>query len=199
MTFPKIEIKWDSVSDVHVYIKSDVVILFWQYCHVRTCQTSGNQIYRPQICGTHKLTGKIVLVLQREVGVSLFGHDTFQRYVFMLSTRFVRISGNGLSHKTRSHFLFAQHLEAYLMRVAKGLCVTRDGPKFAEWRVIEAKLSAWRGTATRQRDAWFLFYKPVTRDLYDLLIRLTVAAVTLFLVFSVLCWPSLDLWCLWPS
>ena len=96
---------------------------------MRTCQTSGNQIYRPQICGTHKLTGKIVLVLQREVGVSLFGHDTFQRYVFMLSTRFVRISGNGLSHKTRSHFLFAQHLEAYLMRVAKGLCVTRDGPK----------------------------------------------------------------------
>ena len=32
-----------------------------------------------------------------------------------LSTRFVRTSGNGLSHKTWSHFLFAQHLEAYLM------------------------------------------------------------------------------------
>ena len=80
----------------------------------------------------HKLTGKMVLVLQREVGVSLFGHDTFQRYVFMLSTRFVQTSGNGLSHKTRSHFLFAQHLEAYLIRA----------PKFAERRVIEAKLSA---------------------------------------------------------
>ena len=33
-------------------------------------------------------------------------------YVFMLSTRFVRTSGNGLCHKTWSHFLFAQHLEA---------------------------------------------------------------------------------------
>ena len=42
MTFPKIEIKWDSVGNVHVYIKSDVVILLWQYCHVRSCQTSGN-------------------------------------------------------------------------------------------------------------------------------------------------------------
>ena len=26
MAFPQIEIKWDWVSDVHVYIKSDVVI-----------------------------------------------------------------------------------------------------------------------------------------------------------------------------
>ena len=40
--FPKIEIKWDWVSDVQVYIKSDAVIWFWQYCHVRTRQTSEN-------------------------------------------------------------------------------------------------------------------------------------------------------------
>ena len=39
---PKVEIKWDWVSDVHVYIKSDVVILFWQYCHERIRQTSEN-------------------------------------------------------------------------------------------------------------------------------------------------------------
>ena len=29
VAFPKIEIKWDWVSDVHVYTKSDAVILFW--------------------------------------------------------------------------------------------------------------------------------------------------------------------------
>ena len=38
-----------------------------------------------------------------------------QRYVFVLSTRFVRTSGNSLSQKTLSHFLFAQHLEANLL------------------------------------------------------------------------------------
>ena len=31
MAFPKIEIKWDLVSDVHVYITFDTVIWFWQY------------------------------------------------------------------------------------------------------------------------------------------------------------------------
>ena len=44
MAFPKIKIKWDWVSDVHVYIKSDAVIWFWRYCHVKTRQTSENQI-----------------------------------------------------------------------------------------------------------------------------------------------------------
>ena len=44
MAFPKIKIKWDWVSDVHVYIKSNAVIWFWRYCHVRTRQTSENQI-----------------------------------------------------------------------------------------------------------------------------------------------------------
>ena len=44
MAFKKIEIKRDWVSDVHVYIKSDAVIWFWQYCHVRTRQTSENYI-----------------------------------------------------------------------------------------------------------------------------------------------------------
>ena len=62
------------------------------------------------------------LALLRDKRISLFGHGTFQRYVFMLSTRFVRISGKGLSHKTWSHFLFAQHLEAYFML---GLCDTK--------------------------------------------------------------------------
>ena len=44
MAFPKIEIKWDWVSDLHVYVKSDAVIWFWRCCHVRTRQTSENQI-----------------------------------------------------------------------------------------------------------------------------------------------------------
>ena len=42
----------------------------------------------------------------------MFGHGTIQRYVFMLSTRLIRTSGNGLSRKMWSRFLFPQHLEA---------------------------------------------------------------------------------------
>ena len=42
VAFPKIETKWDWVSDVHVYIKSEAVIWFWHYCHVRTRQTFEN-------------------------------------------------------------------------------------------------------------------------------------------------------------
>ena len=44
MAFPKIKIKWDWVSDVHVYSKSNAVIWFWRYCHVRTRQTFEYQI-----------------------------------------------------------------------------------------------------------------------------------------------------------
>ena len=66
-------------------------------------------------CVGNKLTGKMEVVLLRKEWISLFSHGTFQHYVFMLSTRFVRTSGNGLSHKTWSHFLFAQHLEAHLL------------------------------------------------------------------------------------
>ena len=65
--------------------------------------------------GTNKLTGKMNLVLLRYECISLFGHDTFQRYVFIFSTRFIRTSGSGLSHKTWSNFPFALHLEAYLL------------------------------------------------------------------------------------
>ena len=42
VAFPKIEKKLYWVSDVYVYIKSDAVIWFWQYCHVRTRRTSEN-------------------------------------------------------------------------------------------------------------------------------------------------------------
>ena len=69
--------------------------------------------YREQMCGANKLTGLLELVLLRYDWISLFGHGTFQRYVFMLSIRFVRTSENGLSHKTWSHFPFAHHLDAY--------------------------------------------------------------------------------------
>ena len=63
----------------------------------------------------NKLTGKMELVLLWGEWISVFGHGTSRHYVFMLSTRFVWTSGNGLSHKTWSHFLFAQYLEAYLL------------------------------------------------------------------------------------
>ena len=66
-----------------------------------------------QTCGLKKLTGKMEMMLQRNEWISLIGCRTFQRYVFMLSTRFVRTSGI-VCHKIWSHFLFAQHLEAYL-------------------------------------------------------------------------------------
>ena len=44
-------------------------------------------------------------------------------------------------------------------------------PKFAGWRVIKPKWSAWRGTGHHKLMRDFLFYKCVTRDLQDLLIR----------------------------
>ena len=62
------------------------------------------------------------LVLLREEWISLFGHGP----VFMLSTRFVRTSGNSLSHKTWIHFLFAQHLKAYLMLGLWETCLRYD-------------------------------------------------------------------------
>ena len=78
------------------------------------------------MCGANRLTGKMVLILPREEWISLFGHGTFQRYVIMLSTRFVRTSRNGLSHRTWSHFLFAWHLEAYLMLRLWWTCLLHD-------------------------------------------------------------------------
>ena len=49
------------------------------------------------MCGANKLTGKLEVVLQQDEWISLFGCRTFkQRYVFMLSTQFVRASGNGV-------------------------------------------------------------------------------------------------------
>ena len=47
------------------------------------------------MCGANKLTGKKELVLMQNEWILLFNHGTFQYYVFMLSTRFVRTSGNG--------------------------------------------------------------------------------------------------------
>ena len=95
VAFPKIEMKWDWVSDVHVYIKSDAVIWFWHYRHVRTRQTSA------QRCGANKLATKMELVLLLNEWTTLFSHGTFQRYVFMLSTRFVRTTRNNFNCLTK--------------------------------------------------------------------------------------------------
>ena len=43
MAFPKVEIKWVWVSDIHVYIKADAAIWLWRYCHVdRKCVVQTN-------------------------------------------------------------------------------------------------------------------------------------------------------------
>ena len=53
------------------------------------------------MCGAHKLTGKMELVLLPSEWTSLFSHGIFQRYVVMLSTRFVRTSGNNFDCLTK--------------------------------------------------------------------------------------------------
>ena len=55
--------------------------------------------YGLPMCGVNKLMGKMELVLLRDEWISLFSHGTFQRYVFVLSTRFVRTSGKFVSKK----------------------------------------------------------------------------------------------------
>ena len=50
----------------------------------------------------NKLAGKMELVLLLNESTSLFSHGTFQRYAFMLSTRFVRTSGNNLNCLTKN-------------------------------------------------------------------------------------------------
>ena len=49
----------------------------------------------------NKLTGKMELVLLLNELTSLLSHSTFQRYVFMLSARFVRTSGNNFNYLTK--------------------------------------------------------------------------------------------------
>ena len=53
------------------------------------------------MCGANKLAGEVELVLLRNEGISLLSHGTFQRYVFMFSTRLVRTSGNGFNYLTK--------------------------------------------------------------------------------------------------
>ena len=102
------------------------------------------------MCGANRLTGKMVLILPREEWISLFGHGTFQRYVIMLSTRFVRTSRNGLSHRTWSHFLFAWHLEAYLMLGLWWTCLPQD-KYFLCWKLKNQYLKLIVITFCKQR------------------------------------------------
>ena len=136
IAFPEIEIKWYWIIDAPVFITSDAVIWFWQYFRVKTRQTSENQITNCK-CGATKLTGNMEFVLQQDEWISLFGHGTFQRFVFMLSTWFVWTSGNGLSNKPLSHFLFTQHLGAYLMLGLWWACLKYDNffPNAGNWRI----------------------------------------------------------------
>ena len=101
MAFPKIEIKWDWVSDLHVYVKSDAVIWFWRCCHVRTRQTSENQITdRTCVVQTNSRVNGVGSTVRWVNLIVWLVLSYFQRYFFILSTRFVQTSENGLSHKT---------------------------------------------------------------------------------------------------
>ena len=83
--------------------------LHWVWCGnliltILSCENPSNiweSNYGPQMCGANKLTGKMELVLQLNEWTSLLSHGTFQRYVFMLSTRFVRTSGNNFNCLTK--------------------------------------------------------------------------------------------------
>ena len=57
--------------------------------------------YRPLMCGANELAGKMELVLLLNEWISLFSHGTFQLYVFMLSARFARTSGNNFNCITK--------------------------------------------------------------------------------------------------
>ena len=66
MAFPKIKIKWNWVSDVHVYIKSNAVILILT---ISSCENPSNiweSNYGPQMYGANELTGRMEMVLQRD-------------------------------------------------------------------------------------------------------------------------------------
>ena len=83
--------------------------LHWVWCGnliltILSCENPSNiweLSYGPQMCGANKLAGKMELVLLLNEWTSLFRHGTFQRYIFMLSTRFVRTSGNNFNCLTK--------------------------------------------------------------------------------------------------
>ena len=101
VAFSKIEIKWVWVSDVHVYIKSDAVYLILTMLSCENPSNIWEFNYLPPMCGANELAGKIELVLLLNEWISLFSHGTFQLYVFMLSARFARTSGNNFNCITK--------------------------------------------------------------------------------------------------
>ena len=110
-------------SCLHEVWRGNLILKIWSY---KNPSNIWELNYRAQLWGANKFTGKMVLILQREEWISLFGHGTFQCYVFMLSTRFVRTWRNGLFHKTWRHLLFDQQLEAYLMLGLWWTCLRYD-------------------------------------------------------------------------
>ena len=127
VAFSKIEIKWVWVSDVHVYIKSDAVYLILTMLSCENPSNIWEFNYLPPMCGANELAGKIELVLLLNEWISLFSHGTFQLYVFMLSARFARTSGNNFNCITKhGAILFSQHLEAYLLLGLWWTCLWYD-------------------------------------------------------------------------
>ena len=82
--------------------------------HELICQCTKNWKSRNSPANKARSTRCAVRSLQ-----SAFYYDRFPK----LSTWFAQTLGNGLSHKTWSYFLFAQHLEAYLLLGLRWTCL----------------------------------------------------------------------------
>ena len=108
--------------------------LHWVWCGnliltILSCENPSNiweLKYGPQMCGANKLTGEVELVLLRNEWISLFSYGTFQRYVFMFSTR---TSGNGFNCLTKHGATFSLlniSVEAYVMLGLWWTCLRCD-------------------------------------------------------------------------
>ena len=138
VAFSKIEIKWVWVSDVHVYIKSDAVYLILTMLSCENPSNIWEFNYLPPMCGANELAGKIELVLLLNEWISWFSHGTFQRYVFMLSARFVRTSGNNFNCLTKHGATLSSlniSIRTYCTGYDEHACDTIFFPYAGNWRI----------------------------------------------------------------
>ena len=140
VAFSKIELKWVWVSDVHVYIKSDAVYLILTMLSCENPSNIWEFNYLPPMCGASEIAGKMELVLLLNEWISLFSHGTFQRYVFMLSVRFVRTSGNNFNCLTKhGAILFSLNISRPRVLTARVLmnmlAIRYFFPNAGNWRI----------------------------------------------------------------
>ena len=138
VAFSKIEIKWVWVSDVHVYIKSDAVYLILTMLSCENPSNIWEFNYLPPMCGANELAGKIELVLLLNEWISSFSHGTFQLYVFMLSARFARTSGNNFNCITKHGAILSSlniSRRTYCSGYDEHACDTIFFPNAGNWRI----------------------------------------------------------------